>query len=230
AGPPKSSSTTTRPTRSSLTIGQATGKKRPKTGGSDCLIGSRRTAWPLLEAEITGTSSRSFRARESSESLTPPLPVVLRGSRRNPSTMNRSLSHEWIRRHKAVTVALAIVAAPVFSFWMFHGTTDSQTRFDAALAARRSAEALLDAKQLAEGERHCRRAVEILTDLAARSSERRIHFEEGTALETLAMIQSAARQPADASASYFDAIDIWSRLLGADQRDVEVRWRLAHCL
>jgi tetratricopeptide (TPR) repeat protein len=144
--------------------------------------------------------------------------------------MHCSLSHEWIRRHKAMTVVLAIVAAPVFAFWMFHGTTGSQTRFDAALAARRSADALLDAKQLGEGERHCRRAVEILSELAARSSDRRIHFEEGTALETLAMIQSAALQPADAAAAYLNAIDIWSRLLGADQTDVEVRWRLVHCL
>jgi tetratricopeptide (TPR) repeat protein len=129
-----------------------------------------------------------------------------------------------------VTVALAIVAAPVFAFWAFHETTESQTRFDAALAARRSAEALLDAKQLAEGERRCRQAIEILAELAARSSDRRVRFEKATALETLALIQLAALQPADAAASYFDASNIWSWLQGVDPTDAAVRRRLAYCL
>ena len=144
--------------------------------------------------------------------------------------MNRLLRLDWFRRHKAVAIMTVIVAAAVFTVWMIHGTTNSQARFATAVAARKSAETLLESKQLAQSDRQCRLAVGILTELAARSSDHRIRFEQAQALETLAMIQSAADQPDEAEAFYHKAVREWSWLLGVEATDAEVRWRFARCL
>ena len=44
------------------------------------------------------------------------------------------------------------------------------------------------------------------------------------------MIRSRADQPDEADTFYHKAIDLWARLLGDDQKNVELRWRLARCL
>jgi tetratricopeptide (TPR) repeat protein len=144
--------------------------------------------------------------------------------------MKRLLCFDWARRHKAATVVLVIVAAWVFVYWMIRGTTDSQSRYISAVAERKNAETLLESRKIAASDRLCRHAVDILTELAARSRDPRIRFEQAAAFETLAMIQSAADQPDEADVCYHRAVDVWSRLLGDDQRAVDVRWRLARCL
>ena len=76
------------------------------------------------------------------------------------------------------------------------------------MAARRSAEACLEHAQLADGDRECRRAIEILDDLAACSSDRQIRFEQAAALETLALIRSASEEPEKADAFFRKAIGV----------------------
>ncbi len=144
--------------------------------------------------------------------------------------MKRLLNFDVIRRHKVATVLLAITAAAIFGFWLNRRPGDSQQRFARAVAARQSAEALLAANQIAESERNCRRATEILNELAAASSDRRIRFEQAAALETLAQVQTAALHPDEADALYRAAIDIWAWLLADDQTAALVRFRLARCL
>ena len=149
--------------------------------------------------------------------------------------MNCLLPFDWLRRHKIATVGVAAAALVlglglVRVLGVFRGNGDADARFDSAVAARRSAESLLESKQLAESDRRCRQAIEILTALAAGSSDSRIRFEQAAALETRALVQSAADQPDEADALYRRAIDVWARLLSEDQTSSELRFRLARCL
>ena len=144
--------------------------------------------------------------------------------------MKRLLNLDVIRRHRVATVLLAFTAAGLFGFCLIRRPGDSQRKFAQAVAARQSAESLLAAKQLAPSEHSCRRATEILNELAAGSSDRRVRFEQAAAIETLALIQTAALHPDEADALYRAAIDIWAWLLADDQAAVLVRFRLARCL
>jgi len=144
--------------------------------------------------------------------------------------MKRLLYLDVIRRHKVATAVLAITVAALSGFCLIRRPNDSQARYLKAVAARHSAQSLLADKQLGESERSCRIATKILNELAARSSDPRIRVEQAAALETLALIQTAALHPDEADALYRAAIDIWARLLADDQTAALVRSRLARCL
>ncbi len=138
----------------------------------------------------------------------------------------------WIASHKAATVVLLAVAALVFFGWLLRKGRSSPApeEFAAAVAAHRSAQTSLEHAQLAEAQRQGRRAIQILNELAARSSDSSVRFEQAAALETVALIQLAADQPDQADAFFRRAIAEWARMLGYDQTAADVRWRLARCL
>jgi tetratricopeptide (TPR) repeat protein len=144
--------------------------------------------------------------------------------------MKRLILFDWVRRHRIATVVPATVAAAVLIAWLSRSDGRSGAPLARAMAAHRSAEACLEHAQLADGDRECRRAIEILDNLAARSSDRQVRFEQAAALETLALIRSASEEPEKAHAFFRKAIGVWTRLLADDQAVALVRWRLARCL
>ena len=144
--------------------------------------------------------------------------------------MKRLPFADWVSRHQAAMVVLVIAAGLAVTFYVKRGKTDSQAQYMRAVTAHESAKALLETGQLAESDRHCRLAKQILSELAASSNDRRIRFEEASTFETLAKIQVAAVHPDEADAFYRRAIYLWSRLLGDDPKAAPVRAHLVHCL
>ncbi len=144
--------------------------------------------------------------------------------------MKRLMLFDWMRRHKIATLVPAMLAAFVVAAWLVRGDAGSPAVLATAVASLRSAETCLERSQLAEAERECGRAIEILDSLAMRSGDPRIRFEQAAALETMALIQSATDRRDQADMFFRKAIPIWARLLGDNQADSTVRWYLARCL
>jgi tetratricopeptide (TPR) repeat protein len=144
--------------------------------------------------------------------------------------MKRLLLLNWIKRHKIATVCSATVAAIVFFAWLFRGDRGTPVRLAAAVAAHRAAETCLENAQLADADRQCRRAIEILDELAPWSFDSRVRFERAGAFETMALIQSAAYQLDEANASFRKAIAAWAVLVGEGETAVTARLRMVRCL
>ena len=145
--------------------------------------------------------------------------------------MKRLIFFEWIRHHKIATLMPAMLAASRGRrSGCFVGMPAHRRRLAIAVASRQSAETCLERSQLAEAERECGRAIEIFDLLAMRSRDPRVRFEQAAALETMALIQSAADRPDQANVFFRKAIPLWAKLLGDNQADSTVRWRLARCL
>ncbi len=144
--------------------------------------------------------------------------------------MKRALVFGWVLQHKFATGVAAVVATLIFTACLVNRGGLSQAQFQTAVATHRLAEASLENSQLADADRQCRQAVEILDQLAARSKDPRVGFERAAALETLAIIQSAAGERDQADAFFRKATGAWARFLSEDQAPSAIRWRLARCL
>ena len=137
---------------------------------------------------------------------------------------------KWTLRRRIAAVMLAGAAAAVLIAGLLRRGGGSRPDLATAIAAHEAAEASLEHSQLGDADRHSRRALGLLEQLARYSNDRRIRFQYAAALETQALIQSAAGQPDHAVAFFRKAIAVWAKLLADDQRVGEVRWRLARCL
>jgi tetratricopeptide (TPR) repeat protein len=148
-----------------------------------------------------------------------------------PQAMKRLLLFDWMGRHRIATGASAMVAvaALVLIACTIRGG-DFQAPFASAAAFHQSAETFLEQGLTAGALRHCRRAIAVLDELAARSNDPQIRFEQAAALETRALIESACDQPDQADAFFRRATTVWARLLADNQAVASVRWRLARCL
>ncbi len=144
--------------------------------------------------------------------------------------MKRPLLFDWIARHKIATLVTTAIAALLGVAWLLRGSAGSSERLATGVAALRSAETCLERSQLAEADRHCEHAIEILGVLATNSGNIRARFEHAAALETMALIQSGSGQPDQADVLYRKAIPLWARLLADNQADSTVRFSLARCL
>ena len=76
----------------------------------------------------------------------------------------------------------------------------------------------------------CRQAIDILDQVPAEFEENeRYRFERGAVFETLGRIHAASDRPDRAVDSYRQAIDLWSRMIARDQRQVDLRLRVVNC-
>jgi len=147
--------------------------------------------------------------------------------------MNRQALFDWTRRHPILTVLLAAAVAGLGAgiFTLNLGRRDPEGLFQAARAARTSAETLLQSNRPEDAERACRRALGALDELSTGWPRRRDYRgERAAALETMGQIHATQGLAGEAKHAYEQAIYSWANLIAEDQTAVDLRWRMAACL
>ncbi len=150
-----------------------------------------------------------------------------------PIAVNRLFPGGWARRYKTPDVVLRLLVALAAAVALAQPRPDggnSKQLFETASVAHETAEDRLRSNEIAEAQRFCRQALDILDKLVERTNDHRHRFEQAAALETLAMIDIAALQPDEADHDFRQAVNAWARLLAQDPTAIEVRRRLAACL